>query len=102
MPSLSLEMKTLCIPVSLLPSYGTYPNWNQSLKQNEETESRISTSEVAVAWGCDFKQTFKESLWRNGPVNRLKDEEGPALRILVVAESHTELGTMKTIIPKRD
>lgn len=52
--------------------------------------------------GCDFKQTFKESLWRNGPVNRLKDEEGPALRILVVAECHTELGTMKTIIPKRD
>lgn len=49
-----------------------------------------------------MKQTFKESLWRNGPVNRLKDEEGPALRILVVGECHTELGTMRTIMPKRD
>lgn len=48
------------------------------------------------------RQTFKESLWKNGPVNRLKDKEVTVLRILVVGECHTELGNTKTIMPKRD
>lgn len=83
-----------------------YPNQKQPLKQNEEADSRIGTgvisSGVAVAWGSDFKQTFKESLWKNGPVNRLKDKEVTARRILVVGKCHSELGNMKTIMPKRD
>lgn len=69
-------------------------------KQSQGTG--VASSGVAVAWGCDFQQTFKESLWRNSPVNRLKDEEGPDLRILVVGECHTELGNINTIMPKRD
>lgn len=52
--------------------------------------------------GGDFRQTFKESLCRNGPANRLKGEEQPALRILVVGECHTKIGNMKTMMPKRD